>query len=157
MLLDLEACFRETTRMHPGVAVNLERYVPDSGLTLPNGKFVPAGTKVGINPYVIHRNSSVWGEDVDKFRPERWLQQAGESDDAFTARLKLFNNSDLTFGGGSRICLGRHLGMLEAYKIIATLLARYEIELTYQHREWSVTNSWFLRQRGLICNLKRRI
>ncbi|RSL89151.1 hypothetical protein CEP52_014981 [Fusarium oligoseptatum] len=139
----LEACIRETTRVHPGVAMNLERYVPDSGLTLPNDKFVPAGTKVGINPYVVHRNPSVWGEDVDDFRPERWLQQAGESEDAFAERLKLFNNSDLTFGGGSRICLGRHLGMLEVYKIIGTLFARYEIELIDQDEEWSVTNSCF--------------
>jgi hypothetical protein len=28
---------------------------------------------VGINSWVAHRNPTVFGEDVDKFIPERWL------------------------------------------------------------------------------------
>ena len=28
---------------------------------------------VGINSWVAHRNESVFGKDVDKFIPERWL------------------------------------------------------------------------------------
>jgi hypothetical protein len=28
---------------------------------------------VGINSWVAHRNESVFGADVDKFIPERWL------------------------------------------------------------------------------------
>ena len=30
-------------------------------------------TVVGINSWVAHRNESVFGADVDKFIPERWL------------------------------------------------------------------------------------
>jgi cytochrome P450 len=30
-------------------------------------------TVVGINPWVLHRNQDVFGEDVDEFKPERWL------------------------------------------------------------------------------------
>ena len=29
---------------------------------------------VGINAWVAHRNISVFGEDADTFRPERWLE-----------------------------------------------------------------------------------
>lgn len=143
-------------RVHPGVAMLLERYVPDTGLKLPNDDFVPPGTSVGINPFVVNRNKAVWGVDADEFRPERWLQAPGESDTAFQERLRLFNATDLTFGGGSRMCLGRHLALLETYKIVATLVGRYDIELVDQDREWDVTCSWFLRQRGLICKLKKR-
>ena len=32
-------------------------------------------TKVGINPWVAHANRSVYGEDADVFRPERWLEE----------------------------------------------------------------------------------
>jgi cytochrome P450 len=30
-------------------------------------------TVVGMNPWVVHRNQKVFGEDVDEFKPERWL------------------------------------------------------------------------------------
>ncbi|WDK13402.1 benzoate 4-monooxygenase cytochrome P450 [Colletotrichum graminicola] len=32
---------------------------------------VPAGSLVGMNPYVLGRNGSVYGEDADEYRPER--------------------------------------------------------------------------------------
>jgi hypothetical protein len=28
---------------------------------------------VGINAWVIHSDESIWGKDVNEFRPERWL------------------------------------------------------------------------------------
>lgn len=30
-------------------------------------------TVIGTNPWVIHRDKEIFGEDVDAFRPERWL------------------------------------------------------------------------------------
>lgn len=30
---------------------------------------------VGANPWVIHRNREVYGEDVEDFRPDRWLKE----------------------------------------------------------------------------------
>lgn len=159
---DLEAVAREAMRMHPGVCMLLERYVPPSGLTLPDGSFVPPNTAVGINPYVAGRNQSIWGEDADTFRPERWLRGEApgpkdETEEAYRKRLRLFNASDLTFGGGSRVCIGRNLANMEVYKIVATLVGRYEIELVDPDKEWEVTGSWFPRQKGLICNMKKRV
>jgi cytochrome P450 len=57
----LEAVVREAMRLHPAVSMLLERYVPDGGLTLPDGGYVPAGTAVGLNPYVIGRNCRTAG------------------------------------------------------------------------------------------------
>ena len=154
----LDACVREAMRLHPAVGMILERFVPAQGLTLPDGSSVHPGTVVGMNPYVIGRNASVWGKDVDTFRPERWLRDeaGGESEDAFTARLAMMNNSDLTFGAGSRVCIGKNLGLLEVYKVVATLAARYDIELAHPEREWKVINSWFMRQEGLEVRLSKR-
>ena len=143
-------------RMHPGVCMLLERYVPETGLTLPDGSFVPAGTAVGINPYVAGRNKKIYGADADEYKPERWLQHEGETDDEYKERMRAFNAADLTFGGGSRVCIGRNLANLEVYKIIATLIKRYEIEMIEAKSDWKVTGSWFPRQSGLICKLNRR-
>lgn len=32
-------------------------------------------TVVGANPWVIHRSKEVYGEDVEDFRPDRWLKE----------------------------------------------------------------------------------
>ncbi|KAI0552332.1 cytochrome P450 [Xylaria curta] len=152
----LEATVREAMRIHPAVCMLLERYVPEPGLSLPDGSFIPAGTAIGVNPYVIGRNKKVWGPDADKFRPERWLRGDEESDKAYHERMKLFNAADLTFGGGARVCIGRHIAYLEVYKVVATLISNFKIKLVDIDREWEVVGSWFPRQKGLICHLQSR-
>ncbi|KAF5983429.1 cytochrome P450 monooxygenase [Fusarium bulbicola] len=151
----LDAVIRESMRMHPGVGMLLERYVPDTGLQLPDGSFVPGGTAVGLNPYIIGRNEGIWGDDADEFRPERWLQKSGEDDEDFQQRLRQMNGADLTFGGGSRICIGRNLALLEIYKVVATLVSRYEI-LSVPGQKMKIISTWFPRQSGLICQLRKR-
>ncbi|TLD05448.1 uncharacterized protein PgNI_09239 [Pyricularia grisea] len=131
----LEAVVREAMRVHPGVAMVLPRCVPDGGLELPDGKVVPPGTSVGMNPFVLGRNRTVWGPDADDYKPERWLRADGETEEAFTARLAVMNAADLTFGAGSRVCLGKHLGLLQAYKVVATLAIFYDLELVEPEKE----------------------
>jgi cytochrome P450 len=70
--------------------------------------------------------------------------------------MRQFNNADLTFGGGARVCIGRHIAYLEVYKVVATLISSFEIKLADSEREWEVVGSWFPRQKGLICRLSRR-
>ena len=152
----LEACIREAMRMHPPVGMILERVVPPQGVVLPDGTNVPPGTTVGLNPYVVNRNTGVWGDDVDRFRPERWLKGDYENEDAFSARLANMNACDLTFGAGSRICIGKHLGLIEVYKVVATLVARYNMELVHPEKEWKVINSWFMRQEGIEVQMSKR-
>ena len=153
----LHAVVREAMRCHPGVAMLLERYVPQDGLTLPDGRFVSAGSIVGLNPYVVGRNPSVWGQDAKTFRPERWLRdESQETEEAYQARLRLMDNADLAFGAGSRVCLGRHLGLLQVYKVLATLITRYNIELADPKKEWTTHNSWFHRQSGIQVKLSHR-
>lgn len=151
----LDAVVRESMRMHPAVGMPLERYVPASGLRLPDGSLVPAGAIVGINPYIVNR-TAVFGEDTDVFRPERWLQAPGESPEAFQSRLTAMNNADLTFGEGSRICCGRHIANLELYKIISTFMRRYHVELVDPEKDWVVKNGWFMRQSGVDVRMRRR-
>ena len=51
----------------------MERVVPEPGIES-NGYFIPQGTVVSIAHYVTHRDTSVFGEDAEAFRPERWLE-----------------------------------------------------------------------------------
>ncbi|KAI0007981.1 cytochrome P450 [Xylariaceae sp. FL0662B] len=153
----LEAVARETMRVHPVISTQLERIVPESGLELPDGTAVPGGTIVGINAYVLGRNRRIYGDDVDEFRPERWLRRRDESDDEYQQRMRAWNAADLTFGAGSRICLGRHLALMELYKVVATVIARYDVQLVDPGEKWQVVSRWFNKvDGGLTCKLRRR-
>jgi cytochrome P450 len=153
----LDAVVREAQRVLPGVGMPLERYVPAEGLRLPHdNSLVPAGSIVGMNPYVINRTASVFGQDVDAFRPERWLPQGGEDEVAYRERLDRMNNTDFTFGLGTRMCGGRHIAALEMYKLIATVVRRYKVELADGGEAWQVQNGWFMRPSGLMVRCTRR-
>ena len=43
-------------------------------------------TIVGVNPWVAHANTSVFGLDADEFRPERWL----DADPASVNRMEQY-------------------------------------------------------------------
>ena len=68
-----QACVNETLRTSPSTPVTLPRIVSDGGLVL-NNTFIPPGTEVGANPYVINRDQGVFGADAHNFSPERWLE-----------------------------------------------------------------------------------
>jgi hypothetical protein len=127
----LDAVVKEASRMHPGVGLLLERVVPEGGLTLPDGTVIPPGTTVGMNPWVVHQNKTIFGQDSESFNPDRWLRNIddGETEEAFQARLTAMKQADLTFGAGNRICLGRNVSMLETYKIISTLFLKYDVSV----------------------------
>lgn len=83
----LQAAIKEALRMHPGVGLLLERVVPPEGAEF-ESVYLPGGTVVGMNPWVVARDRGVYGEDADAFRPERWL-------DADENRLKAMERANL--------------------------------------------------------------
>ena len=96
----LVACCKEAMRMHPSIALCMPRVVPAGGRVIA-GWFLSAGTKVGINPAVLHRNKDMFGLDADVYNPDRWLddpEMASEMD-----------HHMLHFGAGSRPCIGKNV------------------------------------------------
>ena len=150
----LGACIREALRLHPAIGLGLERTVPVSGLLLPDGYLLPAGTNVSMNPCVVNRDS-VFGEDPDRFIPERWLQQSHEGASQYNERVAKMKRADLTFGGGSRTCPGQYVALLETYKLIPTLLLEFDIGLVNEAAEWTTINRWVVRQENIDCWLRR--
>ena len=123
----LDAVIKEALRLHPAVGLLLERIVPTGGLQLPNGgPFLPAGTIVGANPWIIHRHS-IFGQEVDSFGPERWLQMDAESETSFHARRQQMIRATFTFGAGPRTCIGKNISLLEIYKLVPSLFLTYKV------------------------------
>lgn len=72
----LDACINEALRIHSTSALGLPRIVPDGGLTILGHTF-PAGTVLSVPSYSIHRDTNIWGDDVEVYRPERWFERDG--------------------------------------------------------------------------------
>ncbi|KAJ5325951.1 uncharacterized protein N7506_009053 [Penicillium brevicompactum] len=153
----LDAIIREALRINPGIAMIFERVVPQGGFTLPDGRYLPAGTKVGINPFVTNRDHGVFGADADEFNPDRWLQGKNESLESFEERSRRMKDTvDFVFGGGGRVCMGRYLAVLEIKKLIATLYSTFDIQLKDPNHEWKYRNAWFVYQYDMPMIIRRR-
>lgn len=145
----LNAVVKEALRLNPALALPFERIVPSQGLQISRDVFLPPGTIVGINPWVLHRHKRIFGEDAESWNPKRWLDKDSE-------RVKYMEHHLLSFGAGKRTCLGRNIAMLELLKVVPALLLRYEMKLATPDKEWKLINSWAVRQEGLDVMLRRR-
>jgi len=101
---------QETMHLYPPVWALTRRAVAADEV---GGYRVPAGADVMICPYTLHRHPGFW-PDPQRFDPLRFEQA----------------NADLThryayipFGAGPRVCVGSHLGMMEA-TFVAIMVAR---------------------------------
>lgn len=138
------AAIKEGLRMNPALSLPLERLVPPEGFTLSDTlrSYLPPGSIIGINPYVFHRDTQVFGQDANVWNPSRWL-----SEDEKGSRV--MEHSLLAFGTGKRSCLGKNIAMLELHKLVVAVFLKFRLELAEPGKEWVVKNAWVLNQTGL--------
>jgi cytochrome P450 len=122
----LNACITEAFRLHPASGLPLERIVPFEGAEIA-GEFIKGGTIVGCSPWVIHRRPEVFGKDIEEFRPERWLIDKSQDREGEEKRIREMTSTMLQFGVGARSCIGKNISSLEIYKLVPTVLRRFEV------------------------------
>ncbi|KAK1771867.1 cytochrome P450-like protein [Phialemonium atrogriseum] len=159
-LVYLDACVKEAFRLHPAPGLPMERVVPEGGIEI-CGRYVKGGTIVGCSAWVIHKDKRVFGEDVEAYRPERWLpDEAKSATEAGRAaeeqRIKEMNGTMLQFGMGSRTCIGKNISLLEIYKLVPSMLRRFEIQFKDPNQEWELVNAWFVKQNNFTTTFKLR-
>ncbi|KAF8743050.1 Cytochrome P450 monooxygenase, partial [Rhizoctonia solani] len=151
----LNACINEGLRLHATSSMGLPRVIPPGTVLEVCGEKFGPGSVLSVPSFTIHRDQAVWGEDVEAFRPERWIEagtdvQAGVGTGPMA---KAFN----PFSYGPRACVGRNLASMELQIIISSVFARYEFELL-KPNELLKTREGFLRK-PLDCyvGMKRRV
>lgn len=111
----LRRAFLEALRLYPTVPfITRQARGPDrlGDIT------IEAGAAVLVCPWIVHRHRRFW-EAPDAFIPSRWR---GREDQQTAPNF-------LPFGTGPRICLGAVFAQTEAMVLLATLLARFTVEL----------------------------
>ncbi|KAI1344810.1 cytochrome P450 [Xylariaceae sp. FL0016] len=106
----LQAVILEGFRMRAPVTYGHFKRVPPGGDTL-NGVYLPEGTAIGHNATVLTRREDIFGEDVDVFRPERFLECDKQK------RVEMERALDIIFGGGRWMCAGKNIALMELNKI----------------------------------------
>lgn len=109
----LELAFREALRLNPPVGAIARETVKDTAIC---GHYVPAGTKVFLVPYGMHRLDAYW-QDPDRFDPERFAPHRRED--------KQHRFLWSPFGGGVHKCIGMYFGGMQVKAIIYQLLLNY--------------------------------
>ncbi|KIY49616.1 cytochrome P450 [Fistulina hepatica ATCC 64428] len=141
----LDACINEALRLHSTSSVGLPRVVPEQGLHIFDHDFV-AGTVLSVPSFSIHRDTAVWGDDVEAYRPERWF----ERDQADIQRT--FN----PFSTGPRGCVGRNLATLELRIIISSILRRFHFVLEDSNMILETSEGFLRKPLGCRVGIKRR-
>lgn len=132
----------------------------DQTLTM-NGRkvIVPAGTYINVQTVAAHRNPKYWPtshraasesveDDLNAFKPERWLQKTDSStatqsnggptdeeyggssgEDVSSALFHPEKGAYLPFSEGARSCLGRRFAQIEVLAVLAVLFKEWSVEL----------------------------
>ncbi|XP_059050485.1 cytochrome P450 4C1-like [Achroia grisella] len=113
-LVYLEAVLKESMRIHtivPIVARRLDKNVQLKNYTL------AAGRTCFLFLFGLHRHP-MWGETVDEFRPERWLDPTSLPDNP---------NAFAGFSMGRRMCIGKTYALMSMKITLAHLLRHYKV------------------------------
>lgn len=86
----IEAVLQEAMRLYPPVSITMPRRVPEGGEII-DGRFVAAGTTVGVNHLSCYRSSRNF-EHAMEFWPERWLRSNGKDASHGDDNLKFAND-----------------------------------------------------------------
>jgi cytochrome P450 len=109
----LDAVIKETLRVRPVIT---EVFRAPAQRTQLGGFAIEADTQVAASILLVQYDPDLYPPDPEAFRPERFLDGAPEP------------YTWVPFGGGVRRCLGAAFAQLEMQVVIATILARVELQ-----------------------------
>lgn len=109
--------FKESMRLYPPVYFFGRQAIADVQI---GGYDLPRNSIVLISLYAMQRRPDLWPDPL-RFDPARFEHAAEE------ARPKL---AWAPFSGGPRTCIGNHFALMEGPIVLATILARLDLELT---------------------------
>ncbi|KAL0578166.1 hypothetical protein V5O48_003832 [Marasmius crinis-equi] len=113
----VSALMKEALRWKPVTPLAVPHRVLEEDVY--NGYTIPKGATVIGNAWAMLYDEEVYGPDVDKFRPERFLTKDGQLDPNV-------RHPHVAFGFGRRSCPGNDIAEMSMWVTIATLLVCFD-------------------------------
>jgi cytochrome P450 len=142
-LVYTRAVVDETLRLYPPVHVFARQAIADDEIA---GTPIPRGTLVTISSWVLHRHKKYW-EQPDVFDPERFMPPRAD---------KVERGAYIPFGAGPRVCLGKHLGQMEAVLLLAMVARDWQLHLRPGHPVEPLGRVTLRPRHGLPMRIDRR-
>ncbi|XP_012071804.2 cytochrome P450 734A1-like [Jatropha curcas] len=110
----------ETLRLYSPVAMLMRRTCKDVKL---GGVEIPRDSQLALVTIATHHDLDIWGEDADKFNPDRFSEPRKHLASFFP------------WGVGPRICVGQSFAMVEVKLVLAMIIRQFSFMLspTYVH------------------------
>ncbi|KAF7115277.1 hypothetical protein RHSIM_RhsimUnG0059600 [Rhododendron simsii] len=117
-LVYIQAIVKEILRLYPPAQLLPPRENTEDCIV--GGHHIPAGTRLFVNLWKIHRDPQVWPKPLE-FRPERFLTTHKDVD------LKGKHFDLMPFGSGSRVCPRISFALQVVHFTLASLLHAFDI------------------------------
>ncbi|KAJ3121900.1 Cytochrome P450 3A4 [Nowakowskiella sp. JEL0407] len=117
----LDAVVKETLRFHTILPQMLRVTAQEFSANSDDGSIFlfPKNSTVFIDCEAVHHSKTYWGDDVDVFKPERWLANGEE--------FVPVPGSFLPFGDGPMNCIGQKVALIEIKITMIRLLQEFKI------------------------------
>jgi len=123
LLTFTSAVVKEILRLAAPIIVLAHQLTPSTteDVTLSNGIVIHPGDRIVLNMNGIHFHENIF-EHANEFLPDRWLVTDAE-------KLSQMEQYFMPFGGGSRVCPGMGVAMIETIVTTALLAYTFKMEL----------------------------
>ncbi|KAJ4715416.1 Cytochrome P450 [Melia azedarach] len=145
-LVYLHAALCETLRLYPPIPFQTRACLQSDDI-LPSGHQINQKTNVLISMYAMGRMASIWGEDCQEFKPERWITEGGINHEP---AHKLF-----AFNAGPRLCLGKDIAFDLMKITAANIIQNFDVQV--MEKETVCPNNVSLHiKHGLLVRIKKK-
>ncbi|KAJ8526536.1 hypothetical protein K7X08_029013 [Anisodus acutangulus] len=121
----------EVLRLYPPVIALYKRAYKECTI---GDLSIPAGVDLTLPIMLINRDTELWGDDAEEFKPERFAE--GISHACKDPSQMAF----MPFGWGPRTCIGQNFSMIEAKVALCMILKQFSFKLSpsYAHAPYTV-------------------
>jgi cytochrome P450 len=117
------AIIKEILRWRPSIPLGVPHVATEEDWY--EGMFIPKRTVCISNLWHCNHDRAVFGEDADEFRPERHLDEHGES---LPGPVETNQAGHVGFGFGRRICVGKDMAIESLFIVTARILWAAKLE-----------------------------
>jgi len=115
-MTEFDKVLNEVLRLHPPFFMLARVCMEDTEY---KGQLIQKGNFVAVSPGASQRLPSMWGDEPDKFNPDRWTPEAMKEHKP---------QSWIPFGGGKHQCSGRKFAQVSLKTALSWILRNYDLE-----------------------------
>ncbi|KAI3462533.1 hypothetical protein Pfo_019196 [Paulownia fortunei] len=117
----LNMVINESLRLYPPASLLPRMAFED--IKLGDNLHIPKGLSIWVPVLAIHHSEELWGEDVNKFNPDR-----------FASKSLVLGRQIIPFAAGPRNCVGQDFALMVAKIILSMFISKFSFTISENYR-----------------------